>query len=84
MKIINIIIILIFSIILFGCTKPESSKTLLEQNGYENVQTGGYSWFACSKSDFYQTKFTATMKGNKITGTVCEGFLFKGKTIRFD
>lgn len=69
---------------LFGCTRPESTIELLKKEGYTDIEITGYSWFACSRDDSFHTGFKAKRNGNVIVGTVCEGFLFKGKTIRYE
>ena len=71
--------------LLFSCIDESSSKRVLEQQGYEDIQITGYRWLSCSKNDFYHTGFKAkTTNGPEITGVVCEGLLFKGNTIRLD
>jgi hypothetical protein len=82
MKKLIIIFIMIFSV---SCTNNQGAKELLEKEGYTEIEMTGYSWFSCSKDDIFHTGFKArNMKGNVIEGTVCEGLLFKGKTIRFE
>ena len=69
---------------LLGCTDPDKARSVLSSNGYKNIEITGYSYFACSKDDTYQTGFTAiSPSGQRITGTVCSGIL-KGSTIRFE
>lgn len=76
--------LLLMVVLLLGCTNPQKAKEVLEADGYTNVQITGYVLFACSKDDFYHTGFVAQKNGRSVKGTVCEGFLFKGSTIRFD
>jgi len=84
MKILMIITAILILTITASCTKPEETKTILTKQGYTNIQIGGYSLFACSKGDFYSTKFNATSaNGSNVSGTVCSG-IFKGSTVRFD
>ena len=71
------------ALILSACTDPKEATRVLTMNGYTNISYTGYSWFACSKEDFYHTGFTAKLNGNDVEGTVCEGLLFKASTIRF-
>jgi hypothetical protein len=69
---------------LTGCTSPQDAEKALKAEGMTNIQMNGYSWFACSKDDFYHTGFTATnFLGKPVEGTVCSGLLFKGSTIRY-
>lgn len=82
-KIMSWAIILILFIII-ACTNEMSMKNLLENEGYTEIEFTGYSWFSCGESDFYHSGFRAKNKNGKIIeGTVCEGFLFKDKTIRY-
>lgn len=78
-------IALVVALLFTGCTQQDSTIRVVTDAGYTNVQTHGYSWFACSKDDTYATKFTAVnSNGKTVSGTVCSGLLFKGSTIRFD
>lgn len=79
-------LLFIFIILIISSCDKSGTKALLLNQGYTDVDTsGGYSWFACSKDDFFATEFTAkNPAGNIVSGTVCEGLLFKGSTIRFD
>lgn len=80
----RIVLCLIFGLFFLSCTNPSGAKEALEAEGFENVQITGFKWFSCSKDDFFHTGFTATGRNGKpISGTVCEGLLFKGRTIRF-
>lgn len=70
--------------VLAGCTSQSDAQRALESAGYTEIQSGGYDVFACSKDDFYSTKFTAkNQAGQQVNGVVCSGLLFKGATIRF-
>lgn len=78
-------IILLSATLLVGCTRSESAKDLLEAQGYKDVEITGYAPFSCSEDDTYQTGFTATSPtGRRVSGAVCEGMLFKNRTVRFD
>lgn len=78
-------IVLVVSLIMYGCQSPKTAKRVLTENGYTQIEITGYKWFACDdKSDAFSTGFTAVSPyGKKVSGTVCGGFL-KGNTIRFD
>lgn len=66
-----------------GPTNPDALR-VVEQQGFSNVQETGFRPFACATQDVWRTGFAATApNGDKVTGTVCEGFL-KSKTVRFD
>jgi hypothetical protein len=69
---------------LAACTSSSDAVNALQDAGFTDIQLTGYSWFACSKDDFYHTGFIAkNPQGKTIKGTVCSGFLFKNSTIRF-
>ena len=79
----KLFIILFASLMLTGCVNAEKATSLLEAEGYENIEITGYNFLECSGDDFYHTGFTATKNGRVVEGTVCAGILFKGSTIRF-
>jgi len=79
------LIVFVSLVFLVGCTDPKHATKILSDNGYRNITTTGYSFFACSKDDFYHTGFKAiSQNGTPISGTVCSGFFFKNSTIRFE
>jgi hypothetical protein len=79
-----VLIVVIVSVGLIGCTSPADAERALKSEGMTNIKVTGYNFFACSKDDFYHTGFTATnFLGNNVEGTVCSGLLFKGSTIRY-
>jgi outer membrane biogenesis lipoprotein LolB len=74
---------LLAALLLAGCTDPKTATQALENAGFTEIQTGGHSWYTCSDSDTFATKFTAkNPNGKVVSGTVCSGWL-KGATIRF-
>ena len=78
------IIVLIIALFFSACTNKEDAENALMNEGMTNIKITGYSFFTCSKDDFYHTGFTAiNSKGRKVEGTVCSGILFKGSTIRY-
>lgn len=80
----RIVFCLFFVFIMIGCTNNSGMKTLMENEGYTNIEPTGYRFFMCSQDDFYHTGFKATKNGKVVTGAVCEGIFLKGKTIRYD
>jgi hypothetical protein len=67
-----------------GCTRPGLAERVLTEQGYTNVDAGGYGFFSCSEDDVFKTNFEATSPaGKRVKGTVCSGW-FKGATIRLD
>lgn len=79
-----ITISLFVSVFWIGCVAPDEARRVLEQQGYTEIQTGGYAFWACSEDDRIRTKFTATSpSGHRVSGAVCSGLLLKNSTIRF-
>ena len=67
-----------------GCSSPQDAERALTNAGFTQIRTHGYDWFACSRDDFYHTKFTAmNPQGQRVSGVVCSGLIFKSATIRF-
>ncbi len=68
---------------LAACSDPPGATDTLSSAGYKDIKITGYSFFGCGEGDFYHTAFTALgLDGVRIRGAVCEGFFFKGATIR--
>ena len=81
----KIVFIMIMVALVFGCTNDESARRVLEGAGYTKIKTTGYNFFACSQDDLFHTGFEAIgPTGKFVKGTVCEGFIFKNSTIRFE
>ena len=76
-------IIVIVCFMMLSCTRPDSAVELLTKEGYTDIEITGYSWFSCSKDDSFSTGFKARKNGNIIEGAICEGLIFKNKTIRY-
>lgn len=73
------------TVMLGGCTQPDTAARVLADQGYTQIELHGYDWFNCSKDDTYHDKFTATgPTGRKVSGVVCGGLFFKGATVRLD
>lgn len=81
----NLFILLALTFTLSGClTDSDGAVEVLEAQGFTNIQTHGYAFFACSEDDTFATKFTATgPTGKPASGAVCCGLLFKNCTVRF-
>ena len=76
-------LILIIALLSAGCTDQQKTYKTLSDNGYTDINVGGYSWFMCGNGDDYATEFTAKSPSGKfVSGAVCSG-IFKGATIRF-
>lgn len=75
--------IIAIPLLLAACTAPDASRRALEDAGYEDIKTTGYSGpFRCDEKDKFATGFEATnSKGKRVHGVVCCGFV-KGCTIR--
>lgn len=79
----TIALLMCAGVLMGGCTDRSGTLQVLEDQGYTEVQVKGHSWFGCSDSDTFKTRFTAVNdKGNKVKGEVCSG-ITKGKTVRF-
>ena len=66
-----------------GCTNKDGAQRVLHQQGYTDIQIKGYAVWGCSEDGSVKTAFKATSpNGNRVEGVVCEGLLFKGKTVR--
>lgn len=74
-----------YLIFLAGCTDPKGAIKVLLDAGITPSNVGGYSWFGCSDSDTYATKFRGVnAQGRAVSGVVCAGMFFKNSTVRFD
>lgn len=80
----RIVLSLVLSLFVLGCTDEGSARRILEAEGYEKIEMTGYKFLMCSEDDFYRTGFSATKNGKSISGAVCAGFFLKGSTIRLD
>ena len=79
--------LLVMLVVLFAlvsaCRDGKGTIKVLTQEGYTQIEVGGYDFFGCGKDDTFATKFTATnAHGKRVRGVVCSGFM-KGRTIRF-
>lgn len=77
-------IVIAAAVLISGCSDSTGAKRALEQSGYSDIQTTGYSFFGCDKNDAYHTGFIAKgPTGKPVEGVVCSG-VFKGSTVRLD
>jgi hypothetical protein len=82
MKLFSLILIAVLA--LSACTDEASSLRALESQGFTDISFTGHDMWSCGKDDTYSTGFVATnTNGQRISGTVCCGFLTKGCTIRY-
>ena len=51
----KIIFSLIFATMFSACSNSNDAVRVLQENGYKNIQTTGYKFFACGRDDFYST-----------------------------
>jgi hypothetical protein len=78
------IMLIILSLILFGCTDEGSSRSALRKAGYTNIVITGWEPFTCGEDDTFSTGFRAkNPAGTVVSGTVCCGLIAKACTIRF-
>jgi hypothetical protein len=54
-----IILTITVSITAIGCTKPDETKRILQQQGYSDIKITGYKFLKCSKYDQFHTGFSA-------------------------
>jgi hypothetical protein len=84
--------VIVFAIIGFSvaimpkaCSRPDTARQTLEDQGYTDVVITGWRPFMAGKDDGVSTGFEATSpNGKRVSGAVTGGFVFKGSTIRFD
>lgn len=75
--------VILFCGIFFGCSNADRTKQTLVKMGFTEIETTGYSPFACGKNDWYCTGFKAkNTQGVPIEGSVGCGLIFKGCTVR--
>ena len=68
-----------------ACTKPDAARQVLEQQGYTDVVITGWRPLMAGRDDSVSTGFEATSpSGQRVSGAVTGGLVFKGSTIRFD
>lgn len=80
----RILLLAVLALSLTACSNSNDARKALEAQGFTDIETTGWSAFACSEDDFYSTGFVATNpQGKRVKGTVCSGFLFKNATIRW-
>ena len=73
----------LLSILLLGCSAPDTATKALKGAGYSQIKITGWSPFSCSKDDTFSTGFEAKgPTGVSVTGAVCSGLIFKNATIR--
>lgn len=59
--------------------------SFLERQGDKDVELTGFKYFSCGRDDFYKDGFKAiNVNGHNVSGVVCEGVIFKSKTVRID
>lgn len=88
MKLIIYLAIAIVGVVIFfagNCGTPDPKlQRSLESQGFTKVTVGEWNAFECSGSDSISRAFTATNgNGQRVSGTVCCGFFFKGCTVRW-
>jgi hypothetical protein len=80
-----VVVVFLVNIIPAGCTRPDKTIQILEQQGYKDIKITGWRPFMAGKDESISTGFEATApNGQRVTGAVTSGVLFKGSTIRFD
>ncbi len=81
----KVLLTILVSVCLCACTNEGDANKALTALAFTNIEFTGYKFFACSRDDDYHTGFKAINSvGKPVEGVVCEGFLFKNSTVRFD
>lgn len=76
--------LLLFALLALACTDSEGATRALRSSGFSNVTLTGWQPGSCGKDDTSSTGFEATNPtGQRVTGVVCCGLVFKGCTVRF-
>lgn len=76
--------LLLLALLALACTDTEGATRALRSSGFSDVTLTGYAFGRCSKDDASSTGFEATNPtGQRVTGVVCCGLVFKGCTVRF-
>jgi len=79
----RLMLIAVVAVLANGCTDSKTTTRVLTEQGYTEIEVGGYDAFACSDDDTFATKFTAKgPSGKRVSGVVCSDWL-KGSTVRF-
>ena len=77
-------ITLTIAMLFSSCTNEADSVRTLQNSGFTDIRTTGWSPMSCSKDDTFETGFSAkNPAGQRVSGVVCCGFVFKGCTVRF-
>jgi hypothetical protein len=77
--------VVIITFIPKACTRPDSAAKLLTQQGYTEIKITGWRPMMAGKDESVSTGFEATSpNGQRVSGAITSGLLFKGSTIRFD
>ena len=82
----RIVFLLISILIISGCTNEEKTISLLESEGYQNIETTGFRLLGCIyEDDFNRTGFIAEKDGKRVSGAVCYNpYSFRSPTISLD
>jgi len=68
-----------------NCSEPEPKlQRAIESQGMTNVIVGAWDPWECSGGDTISRTFSATNSaGQRVRGTICCGYFFKGCTVRW-
>lgn len=85
-KTISVLLGVLLVTTLLNCTSDndfKKVKTVLEKQGYKNIENTGYSIFCCSSDDSFSTGFRAISNdGEIVEGCACSSLL-GGVNIKF-
>lgn len=82
----RVVVLLALALIISGCTNEEKTISILEMDGYQNIQTAGFRFLGCwNEYDFYRTGFVAEKNGKQVSGVVCYNpYSFIGPSVNLD
>lgn len=66
-----------------GSPSPKLARAV-ENHGLKDVTVRGWAFASCDQTDLTEREFTATRAdGQRVSGFICCGWLFKGCTVRW-
>ena len=84
-KIFLYILAILFLLFVPTCSDENTTKNILSNRGYTDIQIVDKEWWDCDYGDSYSTRFTAKIGQNhKVKGSVCDGWFRDEAIIKFD
>lgn len=84
LQLIATMLILLITILAAFTLGPSEEKynSILEAEGFSDIEYHGYTFFGCQSGDLFKEKFSGQKEGKRIEGVLCSG-MTKGITIRY-